>query len=91
MEGTVVLGLAVILLIVSLVEFLGPLELFYISAAVGVVIDAIEVLNYSNIAPAPFVVTILMVTLSVGLGSATATRRTSVSEQAHPLNLPVFG
>jgi hypothetical protein len=90
-EGTIVLGLAVVLLIVSLMEFLAPSALFYLSAAVGVAIDAVEALNYSTIAPGSFLVTVILVTLSVGLGLASATRKTSVSEQSHPMNLPVFG
>lgn len=90
-DGTVVLGLAAALLIVSLAGFLAPSVLFYFSAAIGVAIDAVEALNYPAIAPWSFAVTIILVTLSVGLGLAAATRRTSVSEQSHPLNLPVFG
>jgi hypothetical protein len=89
--GTVVLGLAVILLVISLAEFLAPPALFYLSAVVGAIIDATEVLNYSGIASGSFAVTVILVTLSLALSLASATRKTGISEQSHPMNMPVFG
>lgn len=90
-EGTVVLGLAVILVVGSLATFLAPATLFYLSAALGLGIDAVEVLNYPVIGTGLFYVTVILVTLSLVLSLLAATRRTSVSEQSHPMNLPVFG
>jgi ABC-type multidrug transport system permease subunit len=86
-----VLGLAVILVVGSLATFLAPATLFYLSAALGLGIDAIEVLNYPVIGKGLFYVTVILVTLSLVLSLLAATRRTNVSEQSHPMNLPVFG
>ena len=90
-EGTVVLGLAVVLVLVSLATFIGPTVLFYLSAAVGVAIDALVLVNYPSMAEGSFLVTVILMTVSVVLGVVAAMRKTSVSEQSHPMNLPVFG
>ena len=90
-EGALVLGLAVILVVGSLATFLAPAALFYLLAACGLAIDAVEALNYPTIAIFSFYATLTLVTLSVLLSIIAATRRTSVSEQSHPMNLPVFG
>jgi len=90
-DGTVVLGLAVFLVLVSLATFIGPTVLFYLSAVVGAAIDALVAVNYSSIAVGSFVITVILVTASVVLSVLSAMRKTSVSEQSHPMNLPVFG
>ena len=90
-EGTVVLGLAVVLVLVSLVTFIGPIVLFYLSAVVGVTIDALVVVSYSSIEEGSFLVTVILVTVSVVLEIISAVRRTSMPEQSHPMNLPIFG
>jgi hypothetical protein len=86
-----VLGLAVVLVLISLATFIGPAALFFLTAVVGVAIDALVVINYSSIAAGSFLITIILVTVSVVLSVVSATRKTSVSEQSHPMNLPVFG
>ena len=90
-EGTVVLGLAVVLVLVSLATFIGPALLFYFSAIAGVAIDGLVAINYSSIAEGSLFVSLILVTVSVVLSFVSATRKTTVSEQSHPLNLPVFG
>jgi hypothetical protein len=90
-EGTIVFALAVILVLDSLATFVGPAVLFYASAALSLIIDAIEVLNYSSISQGEFYVTLILVALSLGLSVVAARRTTGVSEQSHPMNLPVFG
>jgi len=90
-EGTIVLALASILVVVSLATVVGPAAIFYVSAALGLVIDAIELLNYSSISLGEFYVTVILVAMSLGLSLVAARRRTGVSEQSHPMNLPVFG
>jgi len=87
----VVLGLAVIIILVSLATFIGPAVLFYLSAAAGVAIDALLAVNYSSMAEGSFFVTVILVTASVVLGVVSAMHKTSMSEQSHPMNLPVFG
>jgi hypothetical protein len=91
MDGTVILGLAVVLIIGSLATFLAPAVLFYVLAAIGLMIDAVEVLNYSAIGSGPFYITLILMTLSAALSVLAAVRKTTVSEQSHPMNLPVFG
>ena len=90
-EGTIALALGSLLVVVSLATFVGPAAIFYASAGLGLIIDTIELLNYSSIVQGGFYVTLILVTLSVGLSVAAARRRTGVSEQSHPMNLPVFG
>jgi len=91
LEGTAVLCLAVVLVLFSLATYIGPALLFYVTTAVGVAIDGLVAANYSSIGQGSFFVTLVLVTASVILSIVSATRRTTVSEQSHPLNLPVFG
>jgi hypothetical protein len=86
-----VLILAVLVILVSLATFVGPAAIFYGSAAMCFLMDLIELLNYSSIGAGNVFVTLSVVTLSLGLGLVAARNRTSVSEQANPMNLPVFG
>jgi len=83
--------LAIILVVVSLATFVGPAAIFYVSAVLSLAIEAIELLNYSSIALGDFCVTVILVTLSLGMSVAAARHRTAVSEEANPMNLPVFG
>ncbi len=89
--GEAVLALAVLLILNSVATFIGPTALSYVSAALGALIDAIVILNYTDISTAAFYITAALVTLSVILSALAARRRTGVSEQANPMNLPVFG
>jgi len=90
-QGTVVLALSIVLIAGSLATFLSPAAVFYLLAAAGILIDVIEVLNYASLFQGWFFGTLILVTLSLVLSLAAATRKTSVSEQSHPMNLPVFG
>ena len=89
--GTVVLGLAIVLVLCSLTTLMAPSFVFYISSAICLLIDAVLALDYSAIAPGPLYVTFILVTLSLVLSLISAVRKTSVSEQSNPMNLPVFG
>ena len=89
--GTVYAVLAGLLVLSSLVTFVGPKSVFYGSALLGLLIDVAEVMNYADIASGPFYVTLALATLSVILGLLSARRVTGFSEQSHPMNLPVFG
>ncbi|HYB06920.1 MAG TPA: hypothetical protein VEB87_02055 [Nitrososphaerales archaeon] len=90
-SGTVYAVLAGLLVLSSLVTFVGPKSVFYASALLGLLIDVSEVMNYADIASGPFYVTLVLATLSVILGLLSARRGTAFSEQLHPMNLPVFG
>ena len=90
-DGIAFALLAVILVLASLGTYVGPRALFYISALVGAFIDLVEALNYSSIDTEWLGATALVVTVSVILSILAARQRSGVSEQANPMNLPVFG
>lgn len=83
--------LSVLLILDSLASFVGPRALLYFAGAVCVLIDAIEALNHSEVVGWAFYFTVALVTLSLTLDVYAARRKTGVSEQSNPMNLPVFG
>lgn len=91
LEGTITVVLAVLLVLDSLVCLIGPRIAFYSLALIALLIDLIVAINYSSIAPYSLYVTLALVSLSLALGLVAARERTGVSEQSHPMNLPVFG
>ena len=95
----IVLVLGIILLVDSLVCFLAVLRAFYVSAAVSALalllvlfsvwgtISSMQVwVNYPAIP-----VSILLGMVTMVLDVIAARRKTYVSDEHHPLNLPVFG
>lgn len=89
--GTILLVSAVALLLVSLGALFVPASAFYVAAALAVLIGAVEALDYSAVATGDLAVTVCLSAVSAVLSLAAALRRTGVSEQANPMNLPVFG
>jgi len=87
--GWVVELLAAALLVVSAVCFLGPKSLFYLSAMFsGVLAGTVYALaDFTAIVA----VTLVLCAAALVLGVLAARREASVSEQSHPMNLPVFG
>ena len=90
-SGTILLVSALALLLVSLGTFVAPASAFFVSAALAILIGGVEAVNYSAVAPGSLAVTMCLAAISAVLGLVAARRRTSVSEQANPMNLPVFG
>jgi len=90
-QGVLFAALSVILVLEGLAGFVGPRTVFYAGVFVALPIDAMELLNYSSIIEADLYVTLLLVTLSLVLSLWAARSGTSVSEESHPMNLPVFG
>jgi hypothetical protein len=95
----IVLVLGVILLVDSLVCFLAFSRAFYVSAALSALvlllvlfsvwgsISSMQVwVNYPAIP-----VSIVLGIVTIALDIAAANRKTYVSDEHHPLNLPVFG
>jgi len=89
--GTIVAALSVLLILVSVVCIVGPRSVFYGSAMISILLGSLVTLESGAGDP-----TILWLTL--GLAGATfvlsllsARIKTAVSEQSHPMNLPVFG
>jgi len=89
--GDVFALLGLVLLLVSLGTYVGPRFLFYVSALAGAFIDVTEALNLSSIVSGWFYFTVLLATASLLLGILAIRQRSGVSEQANPMNLPVFG
>jgi len=77
--------------LVSLGSYFGPRFLFYISALAGASIDVIEILNFTALVSWWAYVTVALATASLILGILAVRQRSGVSEQANPMNLPVFG
>ena len=87
--GWVVESLAVVLLIVSAACFVGPRTLFYVSSMLSAVLaGAVYVLTDFTVVVA---VTLALYAAALIFGLVAARRETSVTEQGHPMNLPVFG
>lgn len=91
LQGTLAAALAALLILASFVAFVGPPILFYVGSLLCLLIDALEVVNYSSIAPGSLYLSLVLITVALVLDIAAARHKTSVSEQSHPMNLPVFG
>jgi hypothetical protein len=95
----IVLVLGVILLVDSLVSFLAFTRAFYVSAAVSALVlllvlfsvwGSISSMQVSVNYPA-IPVSIVLGIVTIALDIIAANRKTYVSDEHHPLNLPVFG
>ena len=89
--GEAYAALSVLLVLVSLASMFGPKPVFYVSAIMALLVDVTEAAGYANVATGPLVVTLALTTLSAVVSLIAAREGTGVSEQSHPLNLPVFG
>jgi hypothetical protein len=94
--GSVEITLVSALLIVSsLVNFVGFRVSFYVSAVISVVLLARFYVSYteylSGLNGVDLLVTAAFCAATVFLDMLEATRKSAVSEESHPLNLPVFG
>jgi hypothetical protein len=82
-------ALSIVLVLVSLAAFVGPRRVFYLSAVVSLALAGSIALWSPAIAP-----TVLALALAIvvfGVSVLAARRKGVVSEQANPMNLPVFG
>lgn len=82
---------AVLLVLDSLVSFAGFRTAFYASVALSVLLLLDILLFGAVIASAAFAASALLALATVILGIIAARMRPRVSEENHPLNLPVFG
>ncbi len=85
---------AVVLMVDSLACLIAPRKAFYASALLGAVLAAL--IGYGGVYSGTLfdvsvIVGLVLAALTVVLGLAAARSRGSVSEQQHPMNLPVFG
>ncbi len=87
--ATAVEALGIVLVIDSLLCFVGPKKLFYTSAGISILMAA-----FAFVTPGDSLVvaaTLGLALVESALCLVAARREPSVSEQSHPMNLPVFG
>jgi hypothetical protein len=90
-ENIILLALGIVLLIDSLVCFTGVLEAFYASAVLALVV-VLGILSWgAHPESIGFIGSILLAAITIVMDAAGARRKTSFTEEDHPLNLPVFG
>lgn len=89
--GLLFASLSVVLVAVGLVGFVGPKTIFYAGVVSALLVVALEVVSYASIGQFYFYTTLILVVLSLLLAVGAVRAKTGVSEQSHPLNLPVFG
>ncbi len=89
--GTIILSLSVLLILASVVGLVGSKNAFYGSAILSILLDSSVALT-SGIEDAALVwITLGLSGATFVLSLAAARMKTSVSEESHPMNLPVFG
>ena len=88
--GIVVLALSAVLVVDSLVCFVGPRRVFYASALLSAVL-AVSVFLSSSFEDVVVYATLGLLGVSFVVSVVAARWETKVSEQSHPMNLPVFG
>jgi hypothetical protein len=81
--------LSALLIVVSLACFVGPRQLFYGSAALALLIGVSIVLSSTD--PFDSIVALGLAAVAFVLALLAARHEGRVSEQANPMNLPVFG
>jgi len=86
-----ILIVAVLLILDSLICFVGFRTALYGSAALSILLLLDIILFGAAIASAAFAASALLGLITVVLDIVTIRRRSGVSEENHPLNLPVFG
>jgi Na+/melibiose symporter-like transporter len=82
---------AIILVLDSLVALVGPKRIFYVSALLSALLTGSEWLGSGADVTAVKVLTIAMACVTLVLSVVAARLEPRVSEQSHPMNLPVFG
>jgi hypothetical protein len=88
---TPTLALSIILILVSLVAFVGPKRILYGSALFSALLAVSEWVGAGSDGTVFTVVMLAMAALTMVLGVVAARAEPRVSEESHPMNLPVFG
>ena len=91
MLGGLYLGISIVLVLASLGSLIGPRPIFYGMALVAGLVDVVEALGHGGVVGGDLVVTFVLATLCAVFGLLAGRKGTGVSEQSHPMNLPVFG
>ena len=90
-SNEVILVVSVTLLVISHICLLGPRVLFYVPAGLSAVLAVAVYGAGVSGSGLLFVVTMALCAGTVALGLLAARKRAGLSEENHPLNLPVFG
>ena len=88
---TLALTVAIILVLNSFVVLVGPKRVFYVSALLSALLTGSEWLGSGTNATVASMLTIAMACVTLVLSIIAAKLEPQVSEQSHPMNLPVFG
>ncbi|MDE1852152.1 MAG: hypothetical protein KGI38_00175 [Thaumarchaeota archaeon] len=88
--GSLTQVLGVILAVASILSMVGPRKVFYFSALVSVLVVASIGVALSGL-DTTAILTVGLALVNLVLDIVAARRETRVSEQSHPMNLPVFG
>jgi hypothetical protein len=88
---TSTLALSIILILDSLVAFVGPKRIFYGSALFSALLAVSEWVGAGSDETVFTALVFAMAGLTMVLGVVAARTELRVSEESHPMNLPVFG
>ena len=89
--ATVTLALAILLVLDSFIAIVGPKRMFYASALLSALLAWSEWIGSDSGATVASVLAIAMACVTLVLSVVAARFEPKVSEQSHPMNLPVFG
>ncbi len=89
--GAAIVLLSILLIFNSAVSFVWHSQVFYVTSLISALLTVALLLDASSIDPAVFWFTVVLPALSAVVNLFAARVRTAVSEQSHPMNLPVFG
>lgn len=85
------LALALVLIVDSLLALVGPKRIFYSSAVISALLATSEWIGSGSGAGAGTLLTVVAAGVTLALSVVAARFDPPVSEQSHPMNLPVFG
>ncbi len=85
------MALAVVLIVDSLVALVGPKRIFYSSALLSALLAGSEWIGSGSGAAAATLLVVAAAGATLALSVVAARFEPQVSEQSHPMNLPVFG
>lgn len=84
-------AVGIVLTLVSFVCLIGPAVTFYGSVIASLAMVGVEFVTGAGLDTTGFIVSLILMVATIVLGMVAATRKQHVSEENHPLNLPVFG
>jgi hypothetical protein len=87
----VIVGIAVLLVLDSVICLVGISKAFYASAVISLAMVGAEFAMGGGLDTTGAIVALPLMVVTVAMDIVGATRKQYVSEENHPLNLPVFG